>query len=69
MGNTSKDDGEWVRKGPVRLPDTEMLIANQLDIVVVDKAQRKAVVVDNAIPNDGNIRKKEHEKSMRNTKA
>uniref|UniRef100_A0A8C5DHN0 PiggyBac transposable element-derived protein domain-containing protein n=1 Tax=Gouania willdenowi TaxID=441366 RepID=A0A8C5DHN0_GOUWI len=35
---------------------------NQPDIVVVDKEQRKAVVVDIAIPSDFNIRKKEHEK-------
>uniref|UniRef100_A0A3P9LU28 D(1B) dopamine receptor n=1 Tax=Oryzias latipes TaxID=8090 RepID=A0A3P9LU28_ORYLA len=31
------------------------------DIVVVDKEQRKAVVVDAAVPSDGNIRKKDHE--------
>lgn len=37
-------------------------MANQPDIVVVDKLQGKAVVVDIAIPSDGNIRKKEHEK-------
>ncbi|XP_078808275.1 uncharacterized protein LOC144994388 [Oryzias latipes] len=39
-----------------------MVMANQPDIVVVDKEQRKAVVVDVAVPSDGNIRKKEHEK-------
>ncbi|XP_055359974.1 uncharacterized protein LOC129603341 [Betta splendens] len=39
-----------------------MVIVNQPDIVVVDKEQRKAVVVDVAIPSNGNIRKKEHEK-------
>ena len=39
-----------------------MVMANQPDIVVVDKEQRKAVVVDIAIPSDCNIRKKEHEK-------
>uniref|UniRef100_A0A096M1X3 Uncharacterized protein n=1 Tax=Poecilia formosa TaxID=48698 RepID=A0A096M1X3_POEFO len=38
------------------------VMANQPDIVVVDKEQRKAVVVDVAIPSDHNIRKKEHEK-------
>lgn len=32
------------------------------EIVVVDKRQRKGVVVDVAIPSDGNIKKKEHEK-------
>ncbi|KAK7877660.1 hypothetical protein WMY93_031672 [Mugilogobius chulae] len=35
---------------------------NQPDIVVVDKEQRRAVVVDVSIPSDGNIRRKEHEK-------
>lgn len=39
-----------------------MVMANQPDIVVVDKKQSRAVVVDIAIPSDGNIRKKEHEK-------
>ncbi|XP_055362142.1 uncharacterized protein LOC129603668 [Betta splendens] len=39
-----------------------MVMANQPDIVVVDKEQSKVVVVDVAIPSDGNIRKKEHEK-------
>ena len=39
-----------------------MVMANQPDIVVIDKEQRKAVVVDIAIPSDCNIRKKEHEK-------
>ncbi|KAK7881151.1 hypothetical protein WMY93_029560 [Mugilogobius chulae] len=42
-----------------------MVMANQPDIVVVDKEQRKAVVVDVAIPSDGNIRRKEHEKLER----
>ncbi|KAM9816571.1 carbohydrate sulfotransferase 6 isoform X4 [Syngnathus typhle] len=40
----------------------KMVMANQPDIVVVDKQQKKAVVVDIAIPSDGNIRKKELEK-------
>uniref|UniRef100_A0A3B5PPD0 Reverse transcriptase domain-containing protein n=1 Tax=Xiphophorus maculatus TaxID=8083 RepID=A0A3B5PPD0_XIPMA len=40
----------------------KMVMANQPDIVVVDKQQRKAVVIDVAIPSDCNIRKKEHEK-------
>ncbi|KAJ0057310.1 hypothetical protein NL108_002264 [Boleophthalmus pectinirostris] len=39
-----------------------MVMVNQPDIVVVDKKQSRAVVVDIAIPSDGNIRKKEHEK-------
>ena len=37
-------------------------MANQADIVVVDKHQRTAVMVDVAIQSDGNIIKKEHEK-------
>ncbi|XP_024121103.1 uncharacterized protein LOC112142083 [Oryzias melastigma] len=39
-----------------------MVMENQPDIVVVDKEQRKAVVVDVAVPSHGNIKKKEHEK-------
>ena len=38
------------------------VMANQPDIMVVDKEQRKAVVVDVAVPSDGNIRRKKHEK-------
>ncbi len=37
-------------------------MANQPDIVLIDKQQKKAVVIDVAIPSDSNIRKKEHEK-------
>lgn len=45
------------------LSDTQyMVMTNQPDIVVVDTEQRKAVVVDIAIPSNGKIRKKEHEK-------
>ncbi len=40
----------------------KMVIANQPDIVVVDKQQKKAAVINVAIPSDSNIRKKEHEK-------
>ncbi|XP_051920732.1 uncharacterized protein LOC127600296 isoform X1 [Hippocampus zosterae] len=40
----------------------KIVMANQPDIVIIDKGQRKAVVVDVAVPSDGNIRKKEHEK-------
>ncbi|CAI5667744.1 unnamed protein product [Oreochromis niloticus] len=39
-----------------------MVVANQPDIVVVDKQEKTAVVIDVAVPNDSNIRKKEHEK-------
>ena len=40
-------------------------MANQPDIVVVDKLQKKAVLTDVAIPSDSNIKKKEHEKPRR----
>ena len=40
----------------------KQLLANQPDIVVVDKEQKRVVVIDVAIPADANIRKKEHEK-------
>ena len=39
-----------------------MLMANQLDIVVADKRDKKAVLVDVPIPSDSNIRKEEHKK-------
>ena len=39
-----------------------MEVANQPEIVVVDKQEKKAVMVDVAITSDSNIRKKEHEK-------
>ena len=40
----------------------KLVMANQPDIVVVDKEQKTVTVVDVAIPSDSNIRKKEHEK-------
>ncbi|XP_078017068.1 uncharacterized protein LOC144458442 [Epinephelus lanceolatus] len=40
----------------------KQLLANLPDIVVVDKYQERAVVVDVAIPANSNISKKEHEK-------
>ena len=40
----------------------KLVMANQPDIVLIDKQQKKAVVIDVAIPSDSNIRKKEHEK-------
>ena len=45
-----------------QLQADKLMMANQPDVVVVDKRQRTAVVEDVAIPRDGNIRKKEHEK-------
>lgn len=43
-----------------------LVTANQLDIGVVDKRQKKAVVTDVAIPSDSNIWKKEHNNFERN---
>ena len=40
----------------------KQLLANKADIVVVDKEQKRTVVIDVGIPADANIRKKEHEK-------
>lgn len=40
----------------------KQLMANQPDIVEVDKQRRMTPVIDVAIPNDRNTRKKEHEK-------
>ncbi|TWW59398.1 hypothetical protein D4764_06G0009280 [Takifugu flavidus] len=40
----------------------KMVVANQPDIVVVDKHQKTVVVIDVAIPSDSSIRKKEHKK-------
>ncbi len=40
----------------------EMVVANQPNIVIVDKQQKKAVVINVVIPSDSNIKKKEHEK-------
>ena len=41
---------------------TDKLIVIQPDVVVVDKHQETAVVIDVAILSDSNINKKEHEK-------
>ncbi|KAF7664173.1 hypothetical protein LDENG_00185720 [Lucifuga dentata] len=40
----------------------KQVLANQPDTVVVDKEQKRAIVIDVAVPADSNIRKKEHEK-------
>ena len=41
------------------------LLANQPDIVIVDKQKKEAVVIDIAVPRDSNIKNKEHEKLER----
>ena len=38
------------------------VLANQPDIVVVDKSDKRAIIIDIAVPNDCNIEKKEKEK-------
>ncbi len=40
----------------------KLVMANQLDIVLIDKQQKKAVVIDEANPSDSKIRKKKHTK-------
>ncbi|KAK1787050.1 hypothetical protein P4O66_017432 [Electrophorus voltai] len=52
---------------PPSAPDNQistdkMVMAKQPDIAVVDKQQKRAGVRDVAIPRDGNVRNKEHEK-------
>lgn len=42
-------------------------MGSQRDIVVVDKLQKAAAMMDVMIPRETNIRKKEH-KNLRNTK-
>lgn len=41
---------------------TNRVTVNQVDIVMVDKLQKRAVVIGEAIPSNCNIRKKDHEK-------
>lgn len=45
-----------------RVQTDEQLLVNQPDIAVVNKEQKRAIVIDVTIPADSNIRKKEHEK-------
>ena len=45
---------------------TDKLVMNNQPDIVVDEHQRTAVVVNEAIPRDGNIRKKEQEKKSCN---
>ena len=44
----------------------KLVMANQSDTVVVDKLQKKAVVIDVAVPSDSNIKKKEDKKLENN---
>ncbi|TWW64501.1 Transcription factor 7-like 1-B HMG box transcription factor 3-B [Takifugu flavidus] len=45
-----------------KIQTDKMVVVNQPDIVMIDKHQKTVVVIDEAIPSDSNIRKKEHEK-------
>ena len=38
------------------------VLANQPDIVIIDKQKKEAVVINIAVPSDSNIKKKEHNK-------
>ncbi len=40
----------------------KQVMANQPDIVIIDKHKKEATIIDVAIPNDSNIKKKEQEK-------
>ena len=46
----------------LRFQTEKLLLVNQLDIVVVDREQKRAVGIDVAIPADSNIRKIKHER-------
>jgi len=58
--DSSRTRNLWVFK----FQTDKQLLADQPDAVVVEK-EKMAVMIDVAIPADGNIRKKEHEKSDR----
>ena len=45
-----------------QIQTNKQLMTNQLDNVVVDKLQNKAIVTDVAIPSDSNIENKKHKK-------
>ena len=64
MGHTTKG---WLRTRAkvlwdFRFQTGRQLLANQPHVVVIDKQQKEAVIVDDAIPADSNNRKKEQEK-------
>ena len=41
----------------------KLVMANQPDMVVVDKHPKKAVVINVSIPNDSHMKRKQHKKS------
>lgn len=53
---------DWATVSPVGRPQTDgLLMAKQVDIVLVDKQRKEIIVKDAAIPSDSNIRKRDHE--------
>lgn len=46
----------------IQIRTDKQVMSNQLDVVVVDKVDKKAVLTDAATPNDSNIRKNENDK-------
>ena len=50
------------------IPTDKLVVANQPDIVLIDKQQRKAAVIDVTIPCDSNIKKK-NRRSLKNIKG
>lgn len=46
----------------VHIQTDQMVVTSQPDVLVVDKQEKRPVVVDVAIPNDSNLRKKEQGK-------
>lgn len=51
-------ENRWVK---ILNPTDKLVMANQPDMVVVSKHQKTAVVIDEVVLSDSNIRKKEHE--------
>lgn len=52
--NPPKSEALW----DFQMQRDKLVMANQL--VMVDKQQKRAIVIDGTIPSDSNIRKKEH---------
>lgn len=65
-------EGGWKQQSQgyvgLQLPDKHLL-ANQPDLVVVDKVQKKSMVIDVAIPADANIGKKKQGKRLKSIKG
>jgi len=63
LGENDRAKIQW----DFQIPTDKLVMANQPDIVVFDKLQKKAVLIDVAAPSDSNMKKKEHVK-LKNTK-